>query len=127
MRKALKVGFNCISVGARAYGREEADFARENGISVFEWKNEKAPAPSEIVDAITTDSVYVTLDIDGIDPAFMPATGTPVQGGLEWYYTLSSCAMFLRIKRSWAPISWRSLRGLETWQPNTGPRNCAIR
>ena len=88
MRRAVDLGFKCISVGARAYGREEADFARENGISVFEWKGDRAPPPSEIVNAITTDFVYVTLDVDGIDPAFMPATGTPVQGGLEWYYTL---------------------------------------
>ncbi len=38
--------------------------------------------------AIKTKKVYISIDIDGIDPAHMPATGTPVQGGLEWYYTL---------------------------------------
>ena len=26
--------------------------------------------------------------MDGFDPSFMPGTGTPVQGGLEWYYGL---------------------------------------
>ena len=34
------------------------------------------------------EEVYVTLDVDGLDPTIMPATGTPVPGGLGWYPTL---------------------------------------
>jgi agmatinase len=86
-------------VGARAYAREEMDYAREKGISVFEWKGDKAPAPSAIVDTITTDLVYVTLDVDGMDPAFMPATGTPVQGGLDWYYTIELLSEIFKKKK----------------------------
>jgi agmatinase len=100
MRRAHEdLGYQCVSVGARAYGREEMDYAHENGISVFEWKGDKAPAPSEIVDAITTELVYVTLDVDGIDPAFMPATGTPVQGGLDWYYTIELLSEIFKKKK----------------------------
>lgn len=99
MRRACDLGYKCVSVGARAYGREEMDYAREKGISVFEWKGAKAPELSTIVDSITTDSVYVTLDVDGIDPVFMPATGTPVQGGLEWYYTLELLREVFRKKK----------------------------
>jgi len=32
-----------------------------------------------------TDHVYVTVDVDGFDPAYVPATGTPEPGGLDWY------------------------------------------
>lgn len=32
--------------------------------------------------------VYVTFDLDGLDPAILPATGTPLPGGLQWYPTL---------------------------------------
>jgi agmatinase len=32
-----------------------------------------------------TDDVYVTIDLDGFDPAFVPATGTPEPGGLDWH------------------------------------------
>lgn len=88
MRRAWDLGYQCVSIGTRAFDREEMNFAKEKGISVFEWKGNNVPGPSEIVGAITTDAVYVTLDVDGIDPAFMPGTGTPVQGGLEWYYTM---------------------------------------
>ena len=30
-------------------------------------------------------TVYITIDVDGLDPAIMPATGTPEPGGLSWY------------------------------------------
>ena len=99
MRRACDLGYRCVSVGARAYAREEMDYAREKGISVFEWKGDKAPAPSAIVDTITTDLVYVTLDVDGMDPAFMPATGTPVQGGLDWYYTIELLSEIFKKKK----------------------------
>ncbi len=32
--------------------------------------------------------VYLTLDLDVLDPAFMPSTGTPEPGGLDWYQVL---------------------------------------
>jgi agmatinase len=35
------------------------------------------------------DPVYVTIDVDGMDPAIMPATGTPEPGGLTWYEMLA--------------------------------------
>ncbi|MDD5095513.1 MAG: agmatinase [Dehalococcoidia bacterium] len=88
MRRAHEMGFNCLHVGVRAYAREEMDFALKNGLAVFEWGKGAIPAPAVVVDSITTDLVYLTVDVDGIDPAYMPATGTPVQGGLEWYYTI---------------------------------------
>jgi len=33
--------------------------------------------------------VYITVDVDGLDPAIMPATGTPEPGGLSWYEALA--------------------------------------
>jgi agmatinase len=35
------------------------------------------------VDALS-DTVYITIDLDGFDPAMMPAVGTPEPGGLSW-------------------------------------------
>ncbi|MFH2137876.1 MAG: agmatinase [Candidatus Omnitrophota bacterium] len=89
MRRAHELGFNCVHVGTRAYSQEEMSYAREHGMPVFEWGQGPVPEPRSIVEAIPTRLVYVTIDIDGLDPACMPATGTPVPGGLEWYYTIS--------------------------------------
>jgi len=87
MRRAFDLGFKCAHVGIRAYAKEEMDFARDNGLKVFEWGRGPVPNPEVIVESLATDLVYLTIDVDGIDPAHMPATGTPVQGGLEWYYS----------------------------------------
>src|SRR5262249_6090783 len=35
------------------------------------------------------ETVYITIDCDGLDPAIMPAVGTPEPGGLGWYEVLS--------------------------------------
>lgn len=35
-----------------------------------------------------TQNVYITFDLDGLDPSILPATGTPLPGGLQWYPTL---------------------------------------
>jgi N1-aminopropylagmatine ureohydrolase len=40
-----------------------------------------------VVDSLS-ETVYVTIDVDGFDPAIMPATGTPEPGGLSWYEAL---------------------------------------
>jgi agmatinase len=37
-----------------------------------------------VLDALTAD-VFVTFDLDGLDPAYLPGTGTPEPGGLDWY------------------------------------------
>ena len=34
------------------------------------------------------EDVYVSFDVDGLDPSEMPATGTPVPGGLSYYQAL---------------------------------------
>ncbi len=40
-----------------------------------------------VVDRLT-DRVYITIDLDGLDPSIMPSTGTPEPGGIGWYSLL---------------------------------------
>ena len=92
MRRAHELGFPIVQVGIRTFSKYEYNFwqKNKNTIKVFPWtKNAKIPAINEIVKSIKTKKVYLSLDVDGIDPSFMPGTGTPVQGGLEWNYTLN--------------------------------------
>lgn len=98
MRRAHEMGFPIVQVGIRSYSREEHQyFTTAQGITVFEW-GEFVPAIDEVIGAIGTEKVYLTLDVDGIDPAHMPATGTPVQGGLEWHYAENLVRMLVRRK-----------------------------
>jgi agmatinase len=89
MRRASEMGFPIIQVGIRTYSREEYNYFsdKKNNVTVFEWGNgKKVPAVSEILKSIKTKYLYITIDVDGFDPAHMPGTGTSVQGGLEWWY-----------------------------------------
>ena len=45
-----------------------------------------------------TDNVYITVDLDGFDPSILPATGTPLPGGLQWYPTLQFLEKVFRHK-----------------------------
>ena len=87
MRRAHDLGFHLVQVGLRAYCDEERRLFDDPRVTVFEWGPRPASA-AEIAAAIPTEDVYVTLDADGLDPAVMPATGTPVPGGLSWYETI---------------------------------------
>ena len=86
MRRARELGFRTCSVGIRAYSRAEHRYAVVEGLPVFEWGRGVEPAPDEVLAAIATERVYLTIDVDGFDPAVAPATGTPVPGGLSWAY-----------------------------------------
>ena len=86
MRRACELGFRTCSVGIRAYARDEYRYAVDHALPVFEWGRGAEPAIEEILAAIATERVYLTVDVDGFDPAVAPATGTPVPGGLCWAY-----------------------------------------
>ena len=86
MRRARELGFRTCSVGIRAYARCELRYALEERLPVFEWGKDVEPDIDTILDAIRTDPIYLTVDVDGFDPAVTPATGTPVPGGISWNY-----------------------------------------
>lgn len=46
-----------------------------------------------------TDNVYISFDLDGFDPSILPATGTPLPGGLQWYPTLAFLNRVFRSRR----------------------------
>ena len=57
------------------------------GVNVFgaDWVHEHGPAATaaKVLDIVGDRPVYLTFDIDCLDPAFAPGTGTPVSGGLS--------------------------------------------
>lgn len=46
-----------------------------------------------------TNHVYISFDLDGLDPSILPATGTPLPGGLQWYPTLRFLEKVFRSRR----------------------------
>lgn len=87
MRWASEMGYNLIQVGLRSFSKEEHDYFSDtkNRVTAFEW-TKNTPKIEDILSAIKTKYLYISIDVDGFDPSVMPGTGTPVQGGLDWYY-----------------------------------------
>ncbi|MCZ8055966.1 MAG: agmatinase [Microcystis sp.] len=91
MRRVLEMGLPTLPVGIRAICREEAELIAKQQIPVI-WDRDIAGDPNWIEKAIakiTTEKVFLTIDVDGIDPALIPGVGTPEPGGLSWHQTLN--------------------------------------
>ncbi len=90
MRRVLEMGLPTLPVGIRSICLEEAQLIQEKQIPVI-WAREIATEADWIERAIAqikTPKVFLTIDVDGIDPALIPGVGTPEPGGLSWNDTL---------------------------------------
>src|SRR5262249_49824780 len=90
-RRAIEEGIvdgrRFVQVGIRGpmYGEDDFDFHREHGITMIDIDQVKARGIESAVARvreIARGAAYMTFDIDGVDPAFAPGTGTPEVGGL---------------------------------------------
>ncbi len=73
----IQVGIRSMDISERQYADMYKTYLAEEIIKVDDW----------IISSIDqmTDDIYITLDLDVLDPSIMPATGTPEPGGLDWY------------------------------------------
>ena len=89
MRRSLEYA-PVTQVGIRSMSTEEAEAAPGLNTTIFyDATMRKDPNWIDRVVDTLTGPVYVTIDVDGLDPAIMPATGTPEPGGLSWYEILA--------------------------------------
>ncbi len=80
-----------VQVGIRSISADEArSLSDENLPTKIFWAKDIVGRTDWIDDAVNslTENVYLTIDIDGLDPSLVPTTGTPEPGGLGWYETL---------------------------------------
>ncbi|HXG54768.1 MAG TPA: agmatinase [Vicinamibacterales bacterium] len=88
MRRSLEFA-PITQVGIRSMSTEEAQVAPSLNTRIFyDASMRKDPQWIDRVVESLGDPVYITIDVDGMDPAIMPATGTPEPGGLSWYEML---------------------------------------
>ena len=89
MRRTLEFA-RTTQVGIRSLSTEEAaDIPSLNTTIFYDYNMRQDPKwMDRVVDSLDKN-VYITIDVDGFDPAIMPATGTPEPGGLSWYEGLS--------------------------------------
>jgi agmatinase len=74
-----------IQVGIRDPLGEEQEFVKKQGIASFTTEQARAPSfPRKLAGLTKGKSIYVSIDIDVLDPSIAPATGTPVPDGLTY-------------------------------------------
>jgi agmatinase len=89
MRRSLEYA-PATQVGIRSMSTEEAETAPGLNTKIFyDATMRKDPNWIDRVVDTLSGPVYITIDVDGMDPAIMPATGTPEPGGLSWYEILA--------------------------------------
>ena len=89
-----------VQCGIRSISAEEARGLHELPTKIF-WAKDivgKTDWWDAAVDGLT-DNVYLTIDIDGLDPSLVAQTGTPEPGGLGWYETVGLIRRLAERKR----------------------------
>ena len=89
MKRCLDICKNIVQVGIRSLCSEEADFIKKNNMKIF-WAKDIFDNDEWFDGSISnlSKNVYITFDLDVLDPSIMPSTGTPEPGGLKYYQAL---------------------------------------
>src|ERR671929_1833630 len=89
-----------VQVGIRSISAEEARALDEFPTRIF-WAKDIVGRADWWEEAVAglTENVYLTVDIDGLDPSLVAQTGTPEPGGLGWYETIGLIRTLARKRR----------------------------
>ncbi len=79
-----------VQIGIRSISADEVRLLSNGLPTKVYWAKDVVGRTDWINDAISnlTENVYLTIDVDGLDPSIMPSTGTPEPGGFGWYEVL---------------------------------------
>jgi agmatinase len=92
-RVVADMGLPLVQFGVRLFSLEEREARVRYGVTSWDapWLARNG-LPAQPLPPGFPDRLYLTLDVDGLDPSVIPHTGTPVPGGLGWYQTLDLLA-----------------------------------
>ncbi len=92
MRRALDLGLPIFQIGIRSLSQGEAQLRHELTIPHLDAETiAREGIRTELISEYfpDIDTVYITFDVDCLDPGIMPATGTPEPGGLNWWQAMN--------------------------------------
>jgi len=109
-----------VQVGIRSLSLEEHRFLKQRGLEPFYMEKfaRDRDSVAKVVSSLS-DTVYITIDLDVLDPAVMSAVGTPEPGGMGWYELVE----FVR-----AVSQQKRVVGFDLVEfcPREGPTSCAF-
>ncbi len=86
MRRILDLELPILPIGLRSFCREEAELIAARSLTILDdaFIAREPDWIEQAIRNIPTDSVFITIDLDGLSPALLPGVGTPQPGGLTW-------------------------------------------
>lgn len=122
-----------VQVGVRDVGTREMQFIRQSNGRIKTFfddelasRKERGVAFCDLADEIVDelpDDVYLSWDIDGLDPTLCPGTGTPVPGGLSWNEAIGLLRAIYRAKKRIVGLDLCEVApGDSEWDANVGAR-----
>ncbi len=88
MKRISDMGIRITQVGIRSMSKEEKDDIDSQKIKTDIFYADRIRKDrdwiSKVIETLNED-VFITFDLDGLDPSIMPSTGTPEPGGLIWH------------------------------------------
>lgn len=132
MTKIPQIG-KLVQVGVRDLGHAESrmiESSRGRILTFFDAdlanRKEQGESFAKIADSIAAalpEHVYLSWDIDGLDPTLCPGTGTPVPGGLSWNEAIGLLRAVVRAKKRIVGLDLCEVSPGETeWDANVGAR-----
>jgi N1-aminopropylagmatine ureohydrolase len=86
MHRVLDQGHRLFQMGVRSLSLEEVRYRRDQAIGHVDAADiHRGGIPEIILPEDFPQDIYITIDVDCLDPSLMPSTGTPEPGGLTWY------------------------------------------
>jgi len=100
MHRALDMDFPLYQIGVRSLSHEEEVLRRARNIGHLDGAVVGATGiPDALLPPDFPLDIYITIDVDVLDPGILPATGTPEPGGLGWYQMMQALAAVIRGRR----------------------------
>ncbi len=85
-------------VGLRTLALEERDYIQTASIPAYPWPPDSARYADDIISGLTS-TLYVSVDLDALDPSEMAAVGTPEPGGMRWLELLKLLRQVAQARR----------------------------
>lgn len=105
MARVRENGVPIVQLGIRSLCKEESIKLQEDrDITTFFAKDLKFKTPEEVARDISkiigTAPIYLTFDVDGLDPGIVPGTGTPEPGGIDFWWMWEFWGIFFQEKKN---------------------------
>ncbi len=97
LRRIHELGIPVFQIGVRSICSEEHEYRKKKKIPFLDAEQICTKGiPRNILPSGFPKKIYLTVDIDAMDPSVIPSTGTPVPGGLGWYQMMELLEKILK-------------------------------